>query len=369
MDKITVFDDSVKNEIDKKNTTYIVPIKNLVLSDETDHEILINGIKFISLKKLKKDEKIKLYAPKGVSEIDEKFYKHDTYAVKQYYVYNENQHDLFKEEVNAALDILSLSQLIYATREQNAVLSFSNERAINDISFLVLSNGNYLHEYLLLDNPMPLKIDKNWMGFQSFGFFYDLLKIINNTKKSSKNKIQKNWREKIISASILAGKSQRSRSIWYSFLLNMIALEIVLVAEGEKFTSTLPERVEAFIGWSNNWAVEDLHQKISQLYDKRCDIVHRGKLYVTYEELLLSDYFLFNILQNVIKHIDLFSSQADLVLFSKKVQAENLLGQESGVRPKTLQDIGHYRKIPKKNVPKHIWDIVEHMIQHGIKKN
>ncbi|MFO9656021.1 HEPN domain-containing protein, partial [Legionella pneumophila serogroup 1] len=358
MDKITIFGDSDKNTIDKNNTIYIAPIKNLLLTSETGHEILINGIKFISRKKLIEDENIKISVPKNVSEIDKKFYKHDTYAVKQYFDYNKEQHDLFREDVNKALDILSLSQLIYANREQNAVLSFSDERSINDISFLVVSNENYLHEYLVLDNPMPLKIDKSWAIFQSFSFFYDLLKIINNGKKNRKNKIQKNWREKLLSASILAGKSQRSRNLWYSFLLNMIALEIILIADGEKFTDTLPERVEAFIGWSNNWEVKDLHLKVSKLYVKRCDIVHRGKLDITYDDLRLSDYFLFNILQNIVKHIDLFPKQEELVLFSKKVQAENLLGFESSVRPKTLQDIGHNKIIQNKNVPKHIWDIV-----------
>ncbi|HAU1107040.1 TPA: hypothetical protein JBI05_01025 [Legionella pneumophila] len=370
MDKITIFGDSDKTTIDKKNTIYIVPVKNLLLTSETNYEILINGIKFISHKKLLEDENTKISVPKKVSEIDKKFYKYDTYAVKQYTDYNEEQHDLFREEVNKALDILSLSQLIYANREQNAVLSFSNERSINNISFLVVSNENYLHENLVLDSPIPLKIDKNWVIFQSFSFFYDLLKIINNgVKKTLKNKIQKNWREKLLSAAILAGKSQRSRNLWYSFLLNMIALEIILVADGEKFTDTLPERVEAFIGWSNNWKVEDLHLKVSKLYVKRCDIVHRGKLDITYDDLRLSDYFLFNTLQNIVKHIDLFPKQAELVLFSKKVQAEKLLGIESNVRPETLQDIGHNKIIQKKYVPKHIWDIVDHMIKHGTRQD
>ncbi|HBD7271408.1 TPA: hypothetical protein KKX03_002854, partial [Legionella pneumophila] len=73
MDKITIFGDSDKNTIDKNNTIYIAPIKNLLLTSETGHEILINGIKFISRKKLIEDENIKISVPKNVSEIDKKF--------------------------------------------------------------------------------------------------------------------------------------------------------------------------------------------------------------------------------------------------------------------------------------------------------
>ncbi|QIN30662.1 HEPN domain-containing protein [Legionella longbeachae] len=361
MDIIKIYGEPISTlNLDKKPSIYIAPIKKLKLTSAIYNELIVGNITFISINKLKRNIKKKFKFPSTfyqLQKITGDFNKFDTFAIATYYKYNQSQHDLFIQEVNDALDILALSQLIFGSRERNAVLSFSNERFINDISFLTTNGENILHEFLIIDPQNDLILDHNWKNFQSFSFFSELLSLI----KNKKSKVQKKWRERIILAAKLAGKSQRSRNKWLSFLLNMISLEYLLTADGDKFLEQLPKRVEAFIGWSDNWQIQELHSKVSALYKKRCDIVHRGDFEISEEELLLSDYFIFNILQNIIKHIKIFETQKDLILFSEKVQAEKTLGVTSKVRPKTLQDIGHNKKTKQYFYPKHIVDFIKQM--------
>ena len=65
--------------------------------------------------------------------------------------------------------------------------------------------------------------------------------------------------------------------------------------------------------------------------------MHEGKTEGIDKKLLLfTDDLLFNILVNIVKHIDIFRSKEQIIRFSKKVQAEHLLGRKSRVRPKKL---------------------------------
>ncbi|HHF7343710.1 TPA: hypothetical protein ACPSKB_000105 [Legionella feeleii] len=352
-----------KNETDKQNTCYVVPIKNLILSDKKSNNLIINGVQFVSLNTIKKNKRLN-FSSSLIKQNKHNFFSSMSYAIKEYFTYDENQHDTFHKEVNDALDILALSQLIFAKRDDNAVLSFSNERSINSITFFVESNKQLFLEYKILDSQSPLTINEQWHKIQKLSFFDDLVGLINNKKRKGK-RIQYEWKRKIISSALMAGKSQRSRNIWLSFLLNIIAMENLLMVGDEKIANTLPLRVEAFIGWSNDWKKDNLHQEVSNLYKKRCNIVHRGNLDITADDLLLSDYFLFNILQNILKHLELFHNQNSLIVFSEKVQAEKLLGFDLSVRPNTLQDIAHFRRQEKEYVPKHIWDIIEHINKHS----
>ena len=92
-----------------------------------------------------------------------------------------------------------------------------------------------------------LRIDENWLRWQKY-YFFPLLDIIRGKKKVSPA-----WRKDIRNASVLAGQSQQSIDRAKCFLWNMIALESLLTRQGDTYTEMLPNRAEAFLGWTNNW--------------------------------------------------------------------------------------------------------------------
>ena len=163
-------------------------------------------------------------------------------------------------------------------------------------------------------------------------FYYDLLRIIR-----SEISISRNWRNDIRNAAILAGQSQVSIDLPQSFLWNMIALELLLTEQQDRCIEALPTRAEAFIGWARDWKSKKFPDKIRELYQKRNNLVHRGKRDgIEIKDILFSDDILLNVLLNISKHPKIFNSKAKLVEFSKKVEAERLLGVNVKIRPKTL---------------------------------
>ncbi|MBG33198.1 MAG: hypothetical protein CL552_08910 [Alcanivorax sp.] len=120
----------------------------------------------------------------------------------------------------------------------------------------------------------------------------------------------------------------------------MIAIETLLTSSNDKFSQELPKRVEAFIGWTTDWEIQNFESKIKQLYEKRSAFVHSGKFSsITIPDLLFTDKILLNVFYNICKHIDIFHKKQDLIDFSKKVQAEKTLGIKPKVRPKTIMFI------------------------------
>ena len=76
----------------------------------------------------------------------------------------------------------------------------------------------------------------------------------------------------------------------------MIAIETLLTSQGDSYSSVLPKRVEAFIGWTTAWAIGDFENRIQGAYKKRCAFVHAGKFDgLTVRDLVFSDDILFNV--------------------------------------------------------------------------
>lgn len=164
-------------------------------------------------------------------------------------------------------------------------------------------------------------------------FFFTLLKVLNNEIY-----VARSWRNELKRAAILLGQSQCCSDVAQSFLWNMIALEILLTRQGDKYTDVLPTRIEAFLGWVGFWTVERYSERIKELYRKRCDFVHNGnQKNITISDLLFTDDLLQNLLMNLMRHISLFNSKAAVIEFSKKIEAEHVLGMRPGVRPKSLR--------------------------------
>jgi hypothetical protein len=118
----------------------------------------------------------------------------------------------------------------------------------------------------------------------------------------------------------------------------MIAIELLLTQQGDFYNSALPERAEAFIGWSINWKRLNYRDRISDAYRKRCGFIHAGnREAITIKDVLFTDDIILNLLVNIVKNTDIFYSKKQLIDFSEKVKAEHLLGIKSKVRPQSLQ--------------------------------
>ncbi|HAT6955177.1 TPA: hypothetical protein JAN72_00055 [Legionella pneumophila] len=353
---------SIKAEPNPKPVwIHIVPISRLIVSTEIGGKICIHDVIFVNKSHLIRSRK-KFKLPYTISELKRKlkltkFFDHDTFAIWTHGKHDDDTEKKFLKSVRFALNFLEISQLIYGKREQNSVICISSEKQIGGIDFLAInSSKEFKYSSQTIENPIPLKLDKHWREFQRFSFFYDLLEITNHKNKL----ISRAWKDNIISAVMLAADSQATQNYAHAFLFNMIAIETLLAESSDTYSKELPKRIEAFIGWSDNWKINDLESKIKDLYSKRCKLVHAGELHlISLDDVILSDYFLFNIFHNILKHITLFNTKEQLILFSNKVQAEKMLGIKGKIRPKTLKEISHSKK---KNTPYKKIETVEDLL-------
>jgi len=153
---------------------------------------------------------------------------------------------------------------------------------------------------------------------------------------TAKNKgIGHSWRKSIINAVILCGQSQLSNIKYQAFLNNIIAIEC-LVAPTSKHRDTIINAIEIFLGWTGKWEnkKESLREIVSDIYDKRCDLVHQGKIHeITDKDLFYSDVFLFNILNNILRHLDIFSTKDSVQKQIEKFYAFKTLEMKPEILP------------------------------------
>jgi len=236
--------------------------------------------------------------------------------------------------VRDELAILSLSQLGFGARYQNARPAISREYSSGSLSYMLLNTetDSSKRHTSVSGKYNELALDERWRSYQKDVFFFSLLRMLN--KKSG---IANGWRLDLRNAAILAGKSQQSSDVAECFLWNMIAIELLLTRQGDLYSSALPARAEAFIGWTSDWVLEDYEARIKSIYRKRCDLVHSGRRdQLSIDDVLFSDIILLNVFTNIVRHPKLFNSKESIVKFSERVQAEHVLGLKSKVRPKTL---------------------------------
>ncbi|HCE56488.1 MAG TPA: hypothetical protein DER09_01510 [Prolixibacteraceae bacterium] len=320
------------------NWLYISPVYHLEISKDLKGELSVGRVIFVEANKLARIRK-RIGLPIVLSKIDKKipdvnFFKESkTFAIIQFKGVPEQKEFECRELIENAINLISSSQLGYCARDNNSQFGIIKTRGTGKRFFI---NKNIFEANLNSyseNKVLPFRLDKRWKEFHKDFYFFDLLKLI-----SSNNKIQKKWKETIIRAATMSGKSMQSRDIEYSFLWNMIIVEMLLTEQGDKYSESLPERAEAFIGWVGYWEENKFEEKIRSLYTKRSQFVHDGNSNnITVEDVLFTDDLVFNLLWNIIKHIDLFPSKASVITFSEKVQAEKLLKVKPKVQPKTLK--------------------------------
>lgn len=333
--------DIKKIENEKGLWLFVAPIRGLLLSKAINYEITVNKITFIANSKLPYVRK-RFGFPFSIKELRENIWFKDVFEkfpVSAICKFSGNAAEYEKEFlkiVKNELSILTLSQLGYHRRWHNASPSVGNDYSSGDFNFLMLNtlNKSRISQGMRSSKTLyKLELDINWQKFQKRSFFYDLIKLL-----QGKPKISAGWFLDIQNAALLAGQSQTISDLPNAFLWNMIAIETLLTHQGDKYSVALPERVEAFIGWTNSWSISNFEQKIKTVYKKRCDFVHSGRIGdISIQDLLFTDVLIINIFYNILKHINIFTTKADLINFSEKIKAAHILGvDKQKIRPKTI---------------------------------
>ena len=239
--------------------------------------------------------------------------------------------------VQESLWILSSSKLGFERRRFGSTPVFKGietSGAIQEVIIDSTGQGKYFGGHLV-GHPSDLHLGQFWKNYHKGGFFLDLIKITNNEII-----ISSSWKKNLERAIILIGQSQCSSDIAHGFLWNMIALEMLLTNSGDKYLEVLPNRLEAFLGWVGYWSDYNYKRKVKEIYRKRCNFVHDGQRdNIEIKDLLFSDEILFNLLVNLIKHVQIFQSKKDVIGFTEKVKAEQVLGLKSKTLPKTFHYI------------------------------
>lgn len=329
-------------KVEERNTSwlFIAPLENLELTEHVNGELKLCKITLISSKKLPYVRK-RLGFKKRISELRDKknfadqFFKNKTFAVTRLTGEGKTLEKDFVNLVKKELDILSLSQLGYSRRRinSNPNIDFGASKGRRYILLYDTVEAGYSLRSKRTGKYMPLTLEGRWKSFQKKSFFFELLRLLRKEII-----VNKSWRDTIERAAILGGQSQYNNNITQSFLWNMIALEILLTVQGDKFQEKLPERVEAFIGWALEGRSNNIETQIRDVYQKRCQIVHKGKINsITTSDLLFTDTLLLNVFHNILKNLNYFNSKNKLIEFSKKIQAKKVLNVKKKVGPKNLR--------------------------------
>lgn len=317
---------------------FAAPIDNVVLTEAVNREFHIGRVAFVSSERLPYIRR-RLGIPERISEMNKQtkkfFSSAKTFAVVRHTDEPEQAKRHCRRLVQDALSMLAASQLGYKKRRfgscpaiKGQTLSSSQEYFIIDSDDARLTLGSQL-----FGKPDELILNDMWKEFHESAFFLELVKIINH-----KIEIANSWKEDLKRAAILVGQSQCSSDLPHAFLWNMIVLELLVTHQSNQLYEKLPSRIEAFLGWVGFWETENYSDRIKEIYKKRNLFVHQGKSdSVEIKDLLFADDIILNLLINLVKHHQLFQTKEDVVEFSRKVEAERILGVAPKVRPKTFQ--------------------------------
>jgi len=327
---------------------FVAPVGNLALTKDVSNEYAINRVTFVTGAKFRRIfPRLKLdksHLKKGYP-LDKMLVPEQSFA----YVHHSGKPSEIKRTcfqlIRDELDILAASQLYYRRRMSMSRLGLVGEfkGGINKHAFLNKNNHAHVVGSGLADCPLPLTLDKHWKWYHKKFFFLKFLKILQGHVP-----VKPQWAADIARSVMLIGKSVNSHDVGSAFLWNMVALEMLLARQGDKYSDVIPRRIESLLGWMGYWKTADFHKRIDDVYSLRCKVVHDGRLeLVEAKDLLFTEDLLMNVLVNLLRHPKLFQKKEDVINFAELVSAEHLLGQKSRVRPKTLMFVK--RKLNKKD--------------------
>jgi hypothetical protein len=321
---------------------FLIPVSNLELTCAVNFEVKIDKVTFVSAQHLPRRRR-RFGIPRCISELrrrsqgvlDRFFDGVETFAVVQYKGVPRELESRVLEIAKDETAILTLSQLGYAKRRLVSAPEVTRDMPIQIFSYLAQNtqDTSWYQSAKRVDKLLPLQLDGDWRNYQCSSFWYDLLRILRREIR-----VKGGWRKDLRNAAVLAGQSQVSLDVPQAFLWNVIALELLLTTQGDKYRDALPSRAEAFLGWMGHWDKEHFKDRIVEIYKKRSTFVHTGRRdEITSEDLFFTDDLLLNLFLNIVGHHSLFRSKGDVVEFAKRVEAERILNINAKVRPKTLR--------------------------------
>lgn len=329
----------------QKETTWLfaAPVTDLVLTKEVGYEFTVDQVTFIEINSFRRKRK-RFGLPHRVSELEAQrspMFSHfinektKTLATLRRTGGGEECEQEFLRLVREELAILAASQLGWHNRHRAAAPRLAFKRPWHTLSYLLcdVAGPTWSQPNIALPPYLPLHLNGRWDKFHRDAFFAQLLRIV-----TGKVKVDVAWQRALKTAAVLTGQSQSSPDLPQAFLWNMVALEILLIRQGDKAIEILPERCEALLGASLAWARKGYDAVIRDLVDKRHGFVHRGAMDgIAGDDLQTSDDLLFNVFTNIVKHPKLFPSKDALADFSDDVKAAKRLRGRKRVRPKTMR--------------------------------
>ncbi len=326
----------------KRNYSVFVPIYNLELSDEIGGEIQIEDVLFISSKKIPRvRQRLGLYHPvseynKWFSSLKQKLFS-DAKVYALIRTKREADEPLIREfsRIKQAVYILSSSKF-YSERRDRIIFFGGPEfkHGILDNQVLFENSGKEVQwPSQSLGALQPYKLKTLGKSYREHHFFPNLLRILNGEIR-----VDKEWKDNLRRASLLAGQSQFARDFEQAFLFDMIALEVLLTKQGDKFPDSIIERVVAFLGWVKYADLDEWKIMIQRLYKLRCEYVHTAKVEdLTVRDLINADMILANLLYNLCRLTKIIKSKNDIIVLAQKLRARQILGMRMKDRPRPLR--------------------------------
>ena len=325
--------------------TFLIPIGNLVLTEAVGREFKVDRVTFVHRDRLPLvRERLRLGV--RVSELKKRrrlkrfFEVAETYAVVTESGSRRDVERRCLEMVREELHLLSLSQLGYSRALMKPIVP-KGEVVHSYVDYLTVrsraaaQDTAHWDSFHITAQKGDVVMDASWKRFQNKLFFANLLKILRR-----ETQVDAGWRDELRRASVMIGEGVGANDLLKSFLWNMVALEMLLTRnEQAKMVETLPMRVEALLGWVFFWEEKDYGARIRDVYRKRNDLIHRGRRdRITDVDLAFTDHLLVNLLANLV-NLPLFNSKDAVIAFSKRVEAERILGVKPKVRPKDMRFI------------------------------
>lgn len=313
--------------------TFICPIRNLILTKEIGEEVTVEDVIFVSSNKLPRVRK-RLGMPVRLSSLGLAFKqvlgKYDTYAVIQTPVGTPARlKSALLQKVEEACCLLRCGSWPFMKRSAKWYLSAfgppnTSPRTEKHLAFVNRAEKSWTAERGWLLGLVPFTLDSFWKGFQQKGgFLYDLLAFL-----SPSSTVEPQWRSQLRQAAILLGNSIQTLDKGIAFLLDMIALDTILLERHEKADPKMFERLEALMGWMNTRLQKPWFTKtvISRLRKTRNKIVHDGNTAgVKIADLLLADELAMNLVMNICLLRKRWPNRLGLLELANKLEACRVL--------------------------------------------
>ena len=320
----------VPNQMPRSKHTIFAPVYGLELGSLVNDEIRIGRVMFVSASKIPRIRKrLGLYDTVANLRAIIRNDRYELLGNAPVYAVVINLRDPEDRDIKKELRLIKdaywllASSFAYHIRRKNAALSLTTPIASNSIldtsvfgpnSFTVNNRFNAAFQ--------PNRCDGYWKQNAENHHFFALQKVVDKTYD-----VQGNWRKSIVRAATLFGQSFLAKHLAEAFMYNMIAIETLLSVQGDKFPSSLVDRIVALFGWMTNEDSEPWKLTIDRLYKLRCGYVHDGKHgSITGDDLFEADTILQNLLANVCKNTKYIRCKADIAALSERVAAMQVLG-------------------------------------------